>query len=518
MSSPKFLFHHADDGLRPVRRHSAQDRHGTDGFLRYSGIMGVPCESRLWLLVPIGLAILFFGPSLQAPFLGDDYSLILRVQGADGADLSRVLQAAVTPLPDDAGTRFWRPLWMLSFWADHVVWGVQAVGFHLTNLLLHLGCVALLYRVAVGLTLSTVTALGAAALFAVFPTHHEAVPWIAARGGPMALLFTLAAVALTLDRPTNARRAGAALAVALALLSKEIGILAAPLCLLALVCSTGSGGVRAAWQRTRWLFAISVAYALGRVFILGVFAGGYADLGVTPFGGRFWVFRLHTLATLFGPAKTSLVGLAAAAVVGCVVVSVLVGGLIKGRALWRQMGFALGWLLVTFVPIYEFVVPVATQENARYLYAPAAALCLALAIASEVLQRFWSRAQVGILGVLVVVYGALLAGNLSARHTAEQTAAALFPAVAELATSGQPSITVLWNVPDHVGFAYVGRNAFPSALHPIWVGEVLQSPIYVLLDDDLGKIVLGRLRRRLAGDDRALFMKWNGDSRVFEVD
>ncbi len=76
---------------------------------------------------------------------------------------------------------YWHPLVWLSLMADASLFGLKAWGFHLTNLLLHAGSVALFYQVLRRATGQRWVAALAAGLLAVHPVHVESVAWITER-------------------------------------------------------------------------------------------------------------------------------------------------------------------------------------------------------------------------------------------------------------------------------------------------------------------------------------------------
>ena len=178
------------------------------------------------------LAFVVHAMWLRGTFLSDDFGLILDITEAGRPSLRRALDGFVrplpgveAPLPPDIVARFWRPVWRLSFYLDLRLWGARPFGFLLTNVALHVGCVVLLFGVVRRLGLGVGAAWAASAMFAVYPTHHEAVPWIAARCGPLALLFSLLCAELLLasiqraDSIDRRRAAGAAGALLAALLA-----------------------------------------------------------------------------------------------------------------------------------------------------------------------------------------------------------------------------------------------------------------------------------------------------------
>jgi hypothetical protein len=89
----------------------------------------------------------------------------------------------------------WHPLTWLSLMLDTQCWGTNPFGFHLTNLLLHLANVVLLYVALLWMTEMPGRSAVVAALFAVHPLNVEAVAWVAERKGLLAAFFGLLTLA-----------------------------------------------------------------------------------------------------------------------------------------------------------------------------------------------------------------------------------------------------------------------------------------------------------------------------------
>lgn len=128
---------------------------------------------------------LAYAPCLNGDFLLDDDVLV-----------------ADSPLiRDPAGIfRFWFttdaidywPITNTSFWLEWRLWGMDATGYHVTNLLLHIAGALLIWRILS--KLSVPGAFLAAFLFAVHPVNVESVAWIAQRKNLLALLFFLLSI------------------------------------------------------------------------------------------------------------------------------------------------------------------------------------------------------------------------------------------------------------------------------------------------------------------------------------
>ncbi len=88
----------------------------------------------------------------------------------------------------------WHPFTMLSHTLDWSLFGIQAAGHHLVNLLLHTGSVILLFLFLHKTTKHLWPAAFAAALFALHPLRVESVAWAAERKDVLSVFFGMASI------------------------------------------------------------------------------------------------------------------------------------------------------------------------------------------------------------------------------------------------------------------------------------------------------------------------------------
>ncbi len=172
-------------------------------------------------------------PTLKYGFIWDDKYLILN--NYQVKDLSHAVNVFKTyaGYGSDNVNNFYRPLQELSNMVNYFFWKERAIGYHLTNNLLHASVAALTALLLISLTGDFMVALLAGTFFGVHAIHTEAVTYIAGRADPLYALFFLLALILfvrylalkTTGRRTHGILIVSVLSFCLALLSKEISVI-----------------------------------------------------------------------------------------------------------------------------------------------------------------------------------------------------------------------------------------------------------------------------------------------------
>jgi len=88
----------------------------------------------------------------------------------------------------------WHPLTWLSLILDYNLYGANAGGYHITNLLFHLANTLLLFLLFNKMTGATIRSAFVAALFALHPLHVESVAWVSERKDVLSTLFWILAM------------------------------------------------------------------------------------------------------------------------------------------------------------------------------------------------------------------------------------------------------------------------------------------------------------------------------------
>ncbi len=229
-----------------------------------------------WLLVGLAaLPLLLYAHSLANDFVGwDDGLLITENPWVQGLTWTNIRHAFTSYDPE-----LYIPLTLLSYQLNYAIAGLSPWIYHLTNLLLHVGNVLLMFWIVGQLTQKKMAALAAALLFAVHPLHTEAVVWAAARKDVLSSVFLFLTLASFLryrtteksGLPREARRAKwgwyvlSMVSFGLGLLSK-VSILTAPLVLIMMDWQQERHGFRRSLRDALPFFSLSVLFGVVSLF------------------------------------------------------------------------------------------------------------------------------------------------------------------------------------------------------------------------------------------------------------
>lgn len=271
----------------------------------FRGLTLTPSQQHYLSLAVLLMAVLsVYANALQNGFVFDDINHIVKnTILREASNIPRILIASYRPIRD------------LSHVLDFAIWGENAFGFHLTNIIIHAVNTLLVFflvRHVIGLALPSVLA---ALIFAVHPLQTDAVTYISGRRDILFSLFYLSSFLcyLRYRRGGKKRYFGLFLGFwALSLMSKEMAA-SLPIFIFAWnFCESWPGGgspywrrlllaARSALARDKWLYlAVALlvpAYAYYMVFIKGgstrVVAGGFNYWGGSFYTNMLTAFRVH---------------------------------------------------------------------------------------------------------------------------------------------------------------------------------------------------------------------------------
>lgn len=366
-------------------------------------------RSALLLATVLCLVTFAYAKIYDAPFIWDDRKLIVANPGVSSP--GNVLESFYKPFwptaIDGSHERgYYRPLVTLSFVADHGVFGPTPAGFHLTNILLHLLNVSLLFQLVRRWQGGLLSAALASALWGLQPRLSESVTWISGRTDVLAASFCLIAL-LVWSSVSTPRRWSAAAFLLAGLLSKEVSIAIIP-AIIILEWGRLRGEpcvLRLVLRRTLPLLSVSAIYLVARALALPAVVGQ----DQYHIGRQRPLLVLSTLATyaemLMDPLRprtqiglVRFISVPAVAAGAIIAVALVFLAIVAARKARPETLAALGLAIGGFLPVIHLL-PLANNVVAadRFLYLPTAGIALAAALASIRLTRFVSFAFASIL-------------------------------------------------------------------------------------------------------------------------
>jgi hypothetical protein len=354
----------------------------------------------------------------------------------------------------------YRPLTLTTFALDSVLTGKAPVGYHVTNLLIHLLCVWLVYRLARVVLCEENRAFAwvAAAWFSFSPWLGEAHVWINGRSDPLCTMFVLASL-LVWDRGLTSKRmvlqvAGGTLFLA-ALFCKEVAIGVLPtLWFWPRLVRAG-----APWRER--LVAMSLpataaaAYLGVRTVVLGGLGANAGSAHLLESVRNFGVLVVDALRAVIVPTTPYLRSLVESYVpIDPVLRWVLTAAavvLLLLAVLGHRRQPALSWSVLFFAATLAPVVMVSTliwPGFGRYLYLPFAGLCVGLVdVCVSGLRRVGAFDRKTGRTAVAAGVGAYFAVN----------AALLFGFVGDFENDGTLYGAAMEHAPNHAyGYAYLG--------------------------------------------------------------
>jgi protein O-mannosyl-transferase len=314
----------------------------------------------------------------------------------------------------------WMPLTWITHMVDCQIYGLNAGGHHLTNVLLHGASAVLLFLVLRQMTGRLWPSAFVAAVFAVHPLRVESVAWVTERKDVLSGLFFMLALAAYVGyachRFSFVRYAAVIVPFALGLMAKPI-LVTLPFLLLLLDY----------WPLRRWSAPNAVRLLLEKVPLVALSAlscalavWGYGSEGVNLLDQRYdlsWrvgnvpLSYVSYLGMFFYPANLAIpyprpgLDLPLWKISGAVLLLILLtlAALVAGR---RRPYLPVGWLwyvgmLVPVSGVFQFGMQTMAD---RFTYLPQIGLCLGLtwALADALESSPSRRAVYGVAAALVL--------------------------------------------------------------------------------------------------------------------
>jgi hypothetical protein len=395
-------------------------------------------------VAPVVAVLLAYLPDLGHGFVKDDFAWIEGSRVGAPSDAWQLFQRQ---------NGFYRPMVSLSFALNERLSGLHPFAYGLTNLLLVLGAMALLYALGRALGMAWGTAALAASLWALNPHGiGGAILWISGRTSLLLIVFALsAAIALV-----RGHAATAAVFCALALFSKEEAVMLPAI--LFVWAALGRDGGRLTWSVRRavpWALASVVPLIL--YFVLRSRTAAFLPLSAPAY------YRLTFSPALVGRNILEYADRGATFAAAILLLSMAAarrrprldaeerGWLVRGLA-WLAGGFA----ITVFVPV----------RSSLYACFPSIGTALAgAALVQSVWRQASPRVRTGLQAAAAIVPLALVplyrSRNVRMARTAELSARVLDAVAGRGADLAAGHVLVLHDDP---GSKVTIRNAFGTLI------------------------------------------------------
>lgn len=437
-------------------------------------------------------ALLFLAwPALHFNFLSDEY------------DWLRNARLAVTsgdwwqPFATSTGGNFYRPIVSVGFQLDYALNGSAPFGYHIHQLVAHIALVLGVAWVIVLLFGSRMLGFSTAFLFALWPSQHEVVTWLAGRPDLYATLFSVFAMGCFLMHLRTKQwvwYVGSCTLAGLGYLSKETAFVLPALLLGAGIVSLPQRNWQA-YRRLALLTVVPVLILIGVLVVRGQILsdsiGGYL-VGGERSGTNFTPENLHRPFTsswwwvnwTYALDRFSTSGIVRTAhqvftwLVNTWWLLVSVGGASLLVWKWRRplserrhsLLAGCAWALLAFIPVYGLSGAINDSLNASRLYFSSsvgyALLLAALLVPLAQASRRNRLVRYALFTCLCVSFGVLWRFNLTPWRVASdkmgQVTAAL---TSQQGTylAGDPTHLFVEKLPMVVDGAYVFFGRVPIA-------------------------------------------------------
>jgi hypothetical protein len=293
-----------------------------------------------------------YGDGVLDFFFLDDFWLLRSAVMADRQHGGRV---SMLLMPSHMGFVLYRPLTQIAYFAAlRLLFGLDATGFHLMQILVFAGNAILALAVARRLTASWMRGFAVALLYAAAPGHAVAVYWVAAFTMVGTAFVVFGAMLWWLSTDGWVRAVGCAVLQVIALLCSEHAAVLALLLALMAVFGRERASAVGALRQLGPASAVDLAYVTAKLWYFRMVAAPLGPYSMRFNGidwlqglGRYGAASLNaaTLAELGGPQATTfgaLIVLGAAAAIALA---------LAGYARWRVVALGLGLFIVSLCPV-----------------------------------------------------------------------------------------------------------------------------------------------------------------------
>jgi tetratricopeptide (TPR) repeat protein len=478
-------------------------------------------QERLMLLGTLAITALAYLNALNGEFVYDDRLQVLKNPTLSSlGNIPKMFTQGVWQFlnsgdQNDVGP-YYRPMFNIALIINHQLFGIEVFGWHLFSIVIHLGVVFLVYRLARQWNLSAEVSLAAALLFGVHPVHSESVAWVAALPDPLAAIFILSSLLLYEGyyhgRSRKPAVLGASIALALAaILSKEVAAVF-PVFLVAREMlekpegETLSGAITRAGRRAAPFFAMIVLYLGMRYYVLGfLHRDEPSSLGIPAIqvlitipsillGYARMLFVPFPLAVIYGNryvlSMSDFQFFAALIAVAAIIAGAI--WLVRSSPIGHR---ALAFLIIFLVPVLNLKAFRAEESllHDRYLYLPSIGFCVLVAMSFDWLSVGFAERRLTVFKSLTATTGVILLALTFYQNFSWQNELAM--------TDNAMKVTPEWPfLHNYLGAYYFDQHRYPEA-EQAYLEAIAINPKYYDAYSNVGDVY--REQGKLADSEQA---------------
>ncbi|MGD0279508.1 MAG: tetratricopeptide repeat protein [Smithella sp.] len=287
---------------------------------------------------------------------------------------------------------FWHPLTWLSLMLDYEFYGLNAGGYHLTSLILHILSALLLFWLFKRMTGAIWKSAFVAAFFAFHPLHVQSVAWISERKDVLSAFFWMLTLCLYIyytERPVIKRYLIVLISFMSALMSKPMAVTLPVVMILLDYWPLGRFELKKGSLILCQLKEKTPFFILSAVFsILTLFAQRHASLSGFPLGSRLVnapvsfvtylekIFMPHDLAVFYPFSYQLPVWQVVGAALLIIIISAAVIVMMR-RLPYLFVGWF--WYTITLLPVIGIIPLRALMMADHYTYLPSIGIAVGLA-------------------------------------------------------------------------------------------------------------------------------------------
>ncbi|MBI5894042.1 MAG: glycosyltransferase family 39 protein [Deltaproteobacteria bacterium] len=304
-------------------------------------------------------------------------------------------------------TPYYRPMFLLSIALDYKAWGLNPLGYRITNLILHFIIVLFVYLIADMLLKDKTGALIASAFFALHPANTEVVAWISGRTDAVAGIFLLPAFLLHYKKQYYFSIP----LFACALFSKETSIVL-PLLIGFYSIINGKKLFEILKEITPYLILIIIYLAI-RSMVLG----GVSGMVLTHEKSIFLVKVIfHYLRFIIFPLPIAFIPDDAASttlfpdIIGAIIFASIIIFSLKMKR--KAVLFLLIWIGVAIIPTFAVILNPLHSFTYRFLYIPLIGCAIIIGGLASHIFKNWDKsaryAATSIMFIALISYTAII--------------------------------------------------------------------------------------------------------------